>query len=65
MPGDQQERMDSCVCKTGDCLGEIQLIPLVAAVFNGMMGRLLRTCLLWVFSPFLGCMSSFKAAGSN
>lgn len=37
--------MDSFVCETGDCLREIDLVP-AATAFNGMRGKLFKTCLL-------------------
>ena len=52
--------MDSFACETGDCLGEIDLVPIAAVVFNGMRGKLFKTCLLWVFSPFWGACPDLR-----
>lgn len=38
--GDCQEQMESFVCETRSCLGEIDLISVAAADFNRMMGKL-------------------------
>lgn len=48
--GDHQEQMDSFVCEIGDCLGESEL--LVCPSWCVQMGKLFKTCLLWLFSPF-------------